>query len=84
MIFNSQNFIASRIGSDCLFVDVGGGSTEITVFIKGKATAAKSFDIGTIRVLSDKVNKEHWKELKDLDQKRDQNHQIILSGRVGW
>jgi exopolyphosphatase/guanosine-5'-triphosphate,3'-diphosphate pyrophosphatase len=65
MIFNSQNFIASHIGSDCLFIDVGGGSTEITVFIKGKATAAKSFDIGTIRVLTDKVNKEHWKEVKD-------------------
>jgi exopolyphosphatase/guanosine-5'-triphosphate,3'-diphosphate pyrophosphatase len=65
MIFNSQNFIASKIGSDCLFVDVGGGSTEITVFIKGIAVAARSFDIGTIRVLSDKVSKDHWKELKD-------------------
>jgi exopolyphosphatase/guanosine-5'-triphosphate,3'-diphosphate pyrophosphatase len=34
MIFNSQNFIAEKTGGDCLFVDVGGGSTEITVFIK--------------------------------------------------
>jgi exopolyphosphatase/guanosine-5'-triphosphate,3'-diphosphate pyrophosphatase len=65
MIFNSQNFIASKIGSDCLFVDVGGGSTEITVFIKGQAAAARSFDIGTIRLLSNQVKKEYWKELKD-------------------
>ena len=65
MIFNSQNFIASKIGSDCLFVDVGGGSTEITIFIKGKAVAARSFDIGTIRLLSNQVKKEYWKELKD-------------------
>ena len=65
MIFNSQNFIASKIGSDCLFIDVGGGSTEITVFIKGKAAAARSFDIGTIRLLSNQVKKEYWKELKD-------------------
>jgi exopolyphosphatase/guanosine-5'-triphosphate,3'-diphosphate pyrophosphatase len=65
MIFNSQNFIASKIGNDCLFVDVGGGSTEITVFIKGKAVAARSFDIGTIRLLSNQVKKEYWKELKD-------------------
>ena len=65
MIFNSQNFIASKIGNDCLFVDVGGGSTEITVFIKGQAVAARSFDIGTIRLLSNQVKKEYWKELKD-------------------
>jgi exopolyphosphatase/guanosine-5'-triphosphate,3'-diphosphate pyrophosphatase len=65
MIFNSQNFIASNIGSDCLFVDVGGGSTEITVFIKGKTAAARSFDIGTIRVLNGQVQKEYWKELKE-------------------
>ena len=65
MIFNSQNFIASKIGNDCLFVDVGGGSTEITVFIKGQAAAARSFDIGTIRLLSNQVQKEYWKELKD-------------------
>ncbi len=69
MIFNSQHFIASNIGHDCLFVDVGGGSTEITIFIKGKAVAARSFDIGTIRVLSDKVSKDHWKELKDWVKK---------------
>ena len=65
MIFNSQNFIASKIGKDCLFVDVGGGSTEITVFIKGQAVAARSFDIGTIRLLSNQLKKEYWKELKD-------------------
>ena len=65
MIFNSQNFVASKIGSDCLFVDVGGGSTEITVFIKGQAMTARSFDIGTIRLLSNQVQKDYWKELKD-------------------
>jgi exopolyphosphatase/guanosine-5'-triphosphate,3'-diphosphate pyrophosphatase len=65
MIFNSQNFIAAKTGSDCVFVDVGGGSTEITVFIKGQAAAARSFDIGTIRLLTNQVQKEYWKELKD-------------------
>lgn len=65
IIFNSQSFIASKIGRDCIFVDVGGGSTEITVFIRGEHTAARSFDIGTIRLLGDKVRKEYWKELKD-------------------
>jgi exopolyphosphatase/guanosine-5'-triphosphate,3'-diphosphate pyrophosphatase len=48
-----------------LFVDVGGGSTEITIFSKGKAIAAKSFPIGTIRLLQNTVSKQDWKKLKD-------------------
>ena len=48
-----------------MFIDVGGGSTEITVFVDKKAVAAKSFDVGTIRLLNKQVTKEKWKELKD-------------------
>jgi exopolyphosphatase/guanosine-5'-triphosphate,3'-diphosphate pyrophosphatase len=46
-------------------VDVGGGSTEITVFSKGKPVSAKSFPIGTIRILQNQVDKETWKKMKD-------------------
>lgn len=35
-----------------LYVDVGGGSTELTVFSKGKIVNSKSFKIGTVRVLN--------------------------------
>jgi exopolyphosphatase/guanosine-5'-triphosphate,3'-diphosphate pyrophosphatase len=83
MIFNSQNFIAEKTGGDCLFVDVGGGSTEITVFIKGQASAAHSFDIGTIRLLSNQVKKEYWKELKDWLKKETKtlkNFSLVGSG----
>ncbi|MDG1038805.1 MAG: rod shape-determining protein [Polaribacter sp.] len=43
-----------------LYVDVGGGSTEITVFSAGKIITSKSFKIGTVRLLNNKksVNKE--------------------------
>ena len=46
--------------SSYLYVDVGGGSTELTVFSKGKITASKSFKMGTVRLLNNKksVNKE--------------------------
>lgn len=65
MIFNSQNASMGKIESNCLFVDVGGGSTEITVFSKGKSIAAKSFAIGTIRILNNQVEKEDWKKMKE-------------------
>jgi exopolyphosphatase / guanosine-5'-triphosphate,3'-diphosphate pyrophosphatase len=56
MIFASQRSFAKGLSSSCLFIDVGGGSTEITVFEKGEPVAARSFDIGTIRLLEGQVN----------------------------
>lgn len=48
-----------------IVIDVGGGSTEISVFKNGKKTAAKSFKIGTIRLLKRKVNEDIWEEVGD-------------------
>lgn len=47
-----------------LYIDVGGGSTELTLYFNQKVIAAKSFNIGTVRMLLDKVNKEEWDEMK--------------------
>ncbi|WP_435255649.1 Ppx/GppA phosphatase family protein [Tenacibaculum sp. A30] len=40
--------------STYLYVDVGGGSTEFTLFSKGKIIRSKSFKIGTVRLLNNK------------------------------
>lgn len=49
-----------------LYVDVGGGSTEFTVFSNGKLINSKSFKIGTVRLINKVVNKkEIWPEIKD-------------------
>ncbi len=55
-------------GSAWLFVDVGGGSTEITIFSNGK-TKSRSFGIGTIRLLENLVKKQHWTEMKSWIRK---------------
>lgn len=48
-----------------LYIDVGGGSTEFTVFSKGKVIASKSFNIGTVRLLNKEIsNKKTWKEIQ--------------------
>lgn len=47
-----------------LYIDVGGGSTELTLYYDNKVIAARSFNIGTVRMLVDKVEKEEWEEMK--------------------
>ncbi len=45
-----------------LYVDVGGGSTEFTLFAFGKEIISRSFKIGTVRLLNDMVKKSLWDE----------------------
>jgi len=47
-----------------LYVDVGGGSTEFSLFSDGKMIASKSFKIGTVRLLNDMVNDLVWLEIE--------------------
>ncbi len=48
-----------------LYVDVGGGSTEFTVFAEGNVVASKSFKLGTVRILNDMVRENSWDEVRD-------------------
>lgn len=48
-----------------LFVDVGGGSTEFSLFSAGKIVASKSFKIGTVRLLNQMVPESIWQEIQD-------------------
>lgn len=47
-----------------LYVDVGGGSTEFTVFVDGKQIASKSFKNGTVRLLNQMVTESVWIEIE--------------------
>lgn len=48
-----------------LYVDVGGGSTEFTLFAYGKEVVSRSFQIGTVRLLNDMVNNSLWAEAEN-------------------
>ena len=47
-----------------LYVDVGGGSTEFSLFYEGKIIASKSFKNGTVRLLNNMVNEVVWQEIE--------------------
>ncbi len=48
-----------------LYIDVGGGSTELSVFSGGEMIASRSFNLGGIRILDNQDKEETWSEMKD-------------------
>ena len=75
------NHIIEKLNEECnyLYVDVGGGSTELTLFSQKQLIISKSFNVGTIRFLNDIVNKELWAEFKDWIKKETKKHQPIIA-----
>lgn len=49
-----------------LYVDVGGGSTQIALFSKGKIVDSDSFPVGAVRMCVDKVSDKNWDALKEF------------------
>jgi exopolyphosphatase / guanosine-5'-triphosphate,3'-diphosphate pyrophosphatase len=49
---------------DYLYIDVGGGSTELSIFSEGSARASRSFPIGTVRMLDNADREETWDEMR--------------------
>ncbi len=47
-----------------LYIDVGGGSTELSFFSDNVLIASQSFNIGTIRILDNQDKAETWKEME--------------------
>jgi exopolyphosphatase/guanosine-5'-triphosphate,3'-diphosphate pyrophosphatase len=61
-----ENHIAELLDASksYLYIDVGGGSTEVTLFHKSTVAFQKSFNIGTVRLLTNKVDDATWEDLK--------------------
>jgi exopolyphosphatase/guanosine-5'-triphosphate,3'-diphosphate pyrophosphatase len=62
-----ENHIAENLDKDhsYMYIDVGGGSTEVSFFTNNILTFKESFNIGTIRLLKNMVNEKQWDQMKD-------------------
>ncbi|ESU18884.1 ppx protein [Flavobacterium cauense R2A-7] len=67
-----------------LYVDVGGGSTEFSLFSEGKMIASKSFKNGTVRLLNNMVNEVVWQEIEKWIKTNTEDYEnITLIGSGG-
>jgi exopolyphosphatase/guanosine-5'-triphosphate,3'-diphosphate pyrophosphatase len=64
MYNNHTEHLGARKGN-LMYVDVGGGSTEINLISDGYLVLSKSFDIGTLRLLTNKVSEATWQLFRD-------------------
>ena len=81
-----ENHIAEGMTKDesYLYIDVGGGSTELTFFSDGKLVFKESFNIGTIRLLKNQVNESLWDEMKEFIRERTKGyHHVTAIGSGG-
>lgn len=83
IIANSDLELFIKNDGHYLYVDVGGGSTEFTLFSHGKQVVSKSFKNGTVRLLNNMVTESVWQEIEKWIKKHTQdltNVEIIGSG----
>jgi exopolyphosphatase/guanosine-5'-triphosphate,3'-diphosphate pyrophosphatase len=80
-----ENHVAETMDTDhsYLYIDVGGGSTELTFFAEGKLIFKQSFNIGTIRLLKDIVTDSKWTEIKDFIKNKTKGHKKIVAIGTG-
>lgn len=60
-----------------LYIDVGGGSTELSLFSEGELLASKSFNIGTIRMLDNQDKEETWADMREFIRDNTKNFKLI-------
>lgn len=65
MVYNNHiECLEDRVGN-YIYVDVGGGSTEINLLTNGELVQSLSYNIGTVRMLSNAVKEESWLQMKE-------------------
>jgi exopolyphosphatase / guanosine-5'-triphosphate,3'-diphosphate pyrophosphatase len=81
-----ENHIAENLKNDesYLYIDVGGGSTELSFFSDGKLIVKESFNIGTIRLLKNQVGESQWDQMKDFIKTKTRGyHHVTAIGSGG-
>ncbi len=76
-----ENHVAENLDKEhsYLYIDVGGGSTELTFFSNNKLVFKDSYNIGTIRILKNKVSDDLWDEMKDSLKIKTKGHKEVTA-----
>ncbi len=76
-----ENHVAENMDKDhsYMYIDVGGGSTEISFFSNSLLIYKKSYNIGTIRILKNMVTNTDWEDLKNTIKAVTKGHKTVMA-----
>ncbi|MGN6540763.1 MAG: Ppx/GppA phosphatase family protein [Ginsengibacter sp.] len=76
-----ENHIAENLGKEhsYLYIDVGGGSTELTFFCNSELIFKESFNIGTIRLLKNQVPDSSWDQMKEVVKTKTKGFKTVVA-----
>jgi exopolyphosphatase/guanosine-5'-triphosphate,3'-diphosphate pyrophosphatase len=76
-----ENHVAENMDKDhsYMYIDVGGGSTELSFFSNGLLVFKKSYNIGTIRILKNKISEADWDEMKETIKAVTKGHKEVVA-----
>lgn len=84
MVYNNHIECLEDRKGNYLYVDVGGGSTEVNLLTEGELVYSKSYNIGTVRILSDAVESGAWEKMEsDLAAVTQPMQQVNIIGSGG-
>ncbi|MBL7985735.1 MAG: exopolyphosphatase [Flavobacteriales bacterium] len=78
--FWTQDLLKDR---NYLYIDVGGGSTELTWLEKGKRVKSASFKVGTVRTLAGKVDPRSWSDIEAFLNDLREEHGVLMAIGTG-
>lgn len=86
MVYNNHIEQMEDRKGNYMYVDVGGGSTEINLLSQGELVCSRSYNIGTVRILNQAVKESEWERLKtdmaELAQSYPQTNIIGSGGNI--
>jgi exopolyphosphatase / guanosine-5'-triphosphate,3'-diphosphate pyrophosphatase len=83
LIFSTFLLLEHDMNDPFIVIDVGGGSTEISIFSKSEKPVSRSFKLGTIRLLKDKAEKSEWNAMEkwiDDNLKKNSKYKVFGTG----
>ncbi len=76
-----ENHVAEKMDLDhsYMYIDVGGGSTEVSFYSNGISVFKRSFNVGTIRLLQNQVKDEMWDEIRNVLKAVTKGHKEVVA-----
>lgn len=77
IVYNNHVECMEDRNGNYMYVDVGGGSTEVNLLVNGELKFSKSFNIGTVRILTGRVDDTAWLQMREELERETKKYGVV-------